>query len=253
MKKAFLITSVIDVDNTNPLTYSKVRTTFSSADRFKHTIFTIASLDMMAGADTTIFLIDASEDYEQYKSTLGYQKNLVFVSVKEEFPDIFELVRTHPNKSFGESLMLVKFIEKYRSVLDGYDYYFKMSGRYFVDSNFDTSLLNEENLDKIFFKHPFKYEWNDSWNYQIVDRRAIQNDNKLYQYSSVLYGWGRMNMDRILDIYRVIATFTNHPNGSIYDVETLLYFFTRVYEPNIIETDWVVYGWDGAGGQFLRY
>jgi hypothetical protein len=128
-----------------------------------------------------------------------------------------------------------------------------MSGRYFIDRSFDVSLFNEYNKDKIFFKRPMKFEWNNSWPYDMVDRRSLQGDNLLYQYSSVLYGFGADMLDRIVDIYHVIETFTGHPNKIVYDVETLLYYFTRVYQDKIIETDWTIYGWDGTSGTFLRY
>ena len=57
----------------------------------------------------------------------------------------------------------------------------------------------------------------------------------------------------MLDIYRVIVEFTDNTRTLNYDAETLLYFFTREYEKNIIETDWLVYGWDGVSGRFLKY
>lgn len=254
MKKAFIITSAIEVDNNYPLTYSHKRTHFDSSERLRQTAFTIASLDGIRDEDVTIFLLDASDNFEQYTITLGYQKNLKFVSIKTEFPEIFQLVRTHSNKSHCETMMLLKFVEKYKDVLDEYDLIFKISGRYFIDSSFNTNVFDEESKRKLFFKSPLKFDWNENWHYyKMVDRRTIQGDNKLYQYSSVFYGWGKEYTDKILDIYRAIAIFTNHPAGIIYDVETLLYFFTRHFENNIIETSWTVYGWDGVSGTFLRY
>jgi len=253
MKKAFIVTSAIEVDNNHPLTYSNTRTHFDSVDRFRHTAFTIASLDGIRDPDITIYIIDASDAWEPYAGVLGYQKNLKFISVKEQFPEIFNTVRTHRNKGHCESLMLAKFIEKYKTELDQYDYLFKLSGRYFIDSSFTAELFTPENTDKLFFKNPLKFEWNETWNYKMLDRRSIQKDNKLYQYSSVLYGWGKQNTDRILDIYRVISVFTNYPNGITYDIETLLYYFTRELDDKIINTNWIVYGWDGTSGNFLRY
>ena len=253
MKKAFIVTSIIDVDNVHPLTYSNTRSIFSDVERFRHTTVTIASLDLASNQDTTIFLVDASENYQQYKDVFRYQENLKFISVKEEFPDVYNIIRTHPNKSYCESLILVNFFTKYKTELENYDYFFKMSGRYFIDHHFNTALFNEENTDKIFFKKPMKFNWSDTWKYTMVDRRSIQGDDYLYQYSSVLYGFGKIFLDRFLDIYRVIAVFTGQSNTMMYDVETLLYYFTRSYESNIIETDWIVYGWDGTNATFLRY
>jgi len=253
MKKAFIITSAIEVDNAYPLTYSHVRSHFNSADRFRQTIFTIANLDAVAGDDSTFFIVDASEEPTNYSGVLTYQKNLVFVSIKDEFPDIYRLVKEHPNKSFCESLILSTFMHRYKDRLAEYDYFFKMSGRYFTDSSFNTNLFTVDNTDKLFFKEPLKFAWIENWPFSMVDRRQIQGDNNLYQYCSVLYGWGKDRYDSMLDIFRVIGEITSHPNGIQYDIETLLYFFTRNFEQSIIGVNWTVYGWDGTGGTFLRY
>lgn len=253
MKKAVIITSAIDIDNSFPLTYSNTRSAFTNEERLRHTAFTVASLDSRTDKETTMFLVDISDNYGHYRSILSYQKNLIYVSIKEEFPEVYEIARSHANKSYCETLILLAFMGKYKTILEQFDYIFKMSGRYFTDSSFDVSLFNEYNKDKIFFKRPMKFEWNDHWPYAMVDRRAMQGDNFLYQYSSVLYGFGIEMLDRILDIYHVIETFTSHPNTTVYDVETLLHYFTRTYQDKIIETDWTIYGWDGTSGTFLRY
>ncbi len=253
MKTAFLVTSTIDVNQDNPLTYSHTRSIFSKEERLKHTVFTIACLDLLSNNDNTIFLIDASENYSYYRSILSYQKNLVYVSVKEEFPEAYALTRIHPNKSFCETLILIKFIEKYKKILDNFDFMFKLSGRYFTDSSFASVPLDETHTNNLFFKVPMKFEWVDEWPFEMVDRRKIQGDNKLYQYSSIMHGWTNSYLDRILDIYRVINTFTDYQEGVKYDLETLLYFFTREYEKDILEVDWKVYGWEGVSGSFMRY
>lgn len=253
MKKAFIITSVIDANNTFPLTYSNTRTFFEAAERLRQTAFTIASIDGVRDSDITIFLLDASDNFEHLKITLGYQKNMKFISVKTEFPEIFEKTRTHANKSHCESLMLTSFIERYKKELEEFDLIFKLSGRYFIDSSFTKDQFTEISKSKIFFKKPLKFDWNENWPYEMVDRRSIQGDNKLYQYSSVFYGFGKNYLDKILDLYRVITVFTENPQGLVYDVETLLYFFTREFESDIVETAWTVYGWDGTSGTFLRY
>lgn len=253
MKKAFVITSAIDYNKDAPLTYSTVRSVFDANERFRQTVFTVASLDTASPDETTMFLVDISDNPNNWRGPISYQKNLIFVSVKDEFPDIFETVRNHHNKSYCESLILIRFFEKYESALKEFDYIFKVSGRYFTDSSFDTKIFTEENTDKIFFKKPLVFEWNDNWKYSLVDRRTEDGDNKIRQYSSILYGFGKMHFHKFLDMYRVIAVFTNHPEYTKYDVETLLYFFTRPIKNHILETDWIVYGWFGANGTFLRY
>ena len=253
MKKEFLVTSVIDTDNNYPLTYSKTRSHFSNDERLRQTIFTLTSLDHVIDDDTTIFLVDASEQSDLYKNILSYQRNLVYVDVRKEFPEVYNLIKTHPHKSYCESILQLSFYDRYKDRLKEYDYHFKMSGRYFFDSNFNLDLCTEGNKNKFFFKRPLEFDWNDNWGYSMVDRRAEQNDNKLRQYSSVLYGWGNDRHDQMIDIYRVISEFTSNPNTYHYDIETLLYFFTRQFQSDVIETNWKVFGWTGVDGTFLRY
>lgn len=253
MKKAFIVSSAIEVNNDYPLTYSQVRSHFSSEERFRQTIFTITSLDLIRDPDLTIYIIDLSENWESYAGILSFQQNLKFVSVKKDFPWIFNEARTHNNKSHCETLIVKTFIEHNLQELKNFDYVFKISGRYFIDGSFTTQHLNEHNIDKLFFKYPMKFDWIDSWPYQMVDRRKVQGDNKLYQYSSVLYGWGKNYLEKILDINRVICEITGSEKGKFYDIETLLYYFTRDFEKNIIEVPWLVNGWDGVNGRYLKY
>lgn len=255
MKKALMVTSVIDIDNTHPLTYSKVRSYFSNEDRLRHTIFTIASLDQVIDEDTTIFLLDASDNSEKYSNLFRYQRNLVYIDVGKEFPEVFNKIRTHPHKSHCEMVLQECFLKKYEKELKAYDFIFKVSGRYFFDHNFNLNHCVDGNQSKLFFKKPLEYEWNNNWGYNggPADRRHIQNDNKLRQYSSVLYCWGNEKYNEMLDIFRVIADLTNNKSYMHYDVETLIYAFTQHYASDIIETNWVVYGWTGVNGNFLRY
>jgi hypothetical protein len=214
---------------------------------------TIASLDQVSDDETTIYLIDTSENWKVYRDQLSYQKNLKFISVKEEFPEILETVKTHRQKSYCECLMLSSFMKKYQTELFENDYIFKMSGRYFIDGSFEPELFNKYHTNNIFFKKPFQWDWNDSWKYSLVDLRKEQGDNDLRQYSSVLFGWGKKHHKDIMDIWLGMTSMLSLPNMAHYDVETLLYYLVRPFEKDIIETDWMVYGWLGPTGQFMRY
>jgi hypothetical protein len=253
MKKAFIVTSAIEVDYTKPLTYSIKRSFFSEEERFRQTISTIACLDMAGDHDTTIYLVDMSDNWEKYKSLLFYQYNLKFVSVKNEFPEIFEEVRSHPNKSRGECLLLSTFMRAYAEELKQYDFMFKLSGRYLLDGSFDIGICNEENRNKIFYKKPMIFDWSDDWGYEMVDRRTEQGDQKLRQYCSVFFGWSKPYREKFSDMFTTMSSILAQPNLMKYDHETLGYFFTRGYADDIIETDWLVYGWWGGDGRFVRY
>ena len=252
MKKAFIITSAIEVDNNFPLTYSDKRSFFSNEERLRQTIMSIAFVDRLRD-DITIYLLDTSRDWSKFRDLFRYQRNLKFVSVADEFPDIHEKVTTHPNKSYCECLMMSHFLRKYRSEFDQYDFVFKLSGRYFLDSSFDIGICRQENADKIFYKRPLEFEWRDEWNYRLVDRRKEQGTNTLRQYVSILFGWTKPHYNHFLDMFTGMACLLNQPSYSHLDIETLGYYFTRPFEQDIIENEWVVYGWDGASGKFWRY
>lgn len=252
MKKAFFITSIIDLDNLNPLTYSKTRTVFGPLERFHQTVYSLTSIDLL-DKDADIFLIDASDNYSLYRSYLSFQKRLKFISVKEEFPECLETIRNYPNKSHGEAILITKFLEKYRTSLQNYDYLLKLCGRYYFDSSVDNRIFTESNRNRIFFKHPLKFEWQTNWNYQDVDLRHITGDNYIRQYCSVLYGWGIEQFDNMLDLHQKIMIKTGDPNKIQYDMESLLYFFSRELAKDITETDWTVLGCNAVGGNLMRY
>lgn len=252
MKKAFIITSAIEVDNNFPLTYSDKRSHFSNEERLRQTIMSIAFVDRLRD-DITIYLLDTSKDWTKFRDLFRYQRNLKFISVAEEFPDIHEKVTTHPNKSYCECLMMSQFLRKYKMEFMQYDFVFKLSGRYFLDGSFDIGICSEENSNKIFYKRPLEFEWRDEWNYNLVDRRKEQGTNTLRQYVSILFGWTKPHYDHFLDMFTGMACLLNQPSYSHLDIETLGYYFTRPFEQDIIENEWIVYGWDGASGKFWRY
>lgn len=253
MKTAFIISSTINVDNQYPLTYSSVRSYFSAEERLRQTQFTINSIAQATKEeDTTIYLLDSSPNWGEYLQQLIYQKNLRFISVAFDWPEVYDITRSHANKTRCESLMMSNFLNKHSKELEEFDYVFKMSGRYFINSSFNMNII-ENNPDKIFYKKYLEHEWQDHWGYEMVDQRGLQGDNKLRQYCSVLFGWGKKYQKNFADLYTAMASITDRPNMQHYDIETLGYFLTRPWAHDIIETDWIVNGWHGPDGKFVRY
>lgn len=253
MNKVFIITSCIETDNNYPLTYSNTRSIFTIEERFRQTVFTLTAVDLIKDQNTKIYLIDSSENWKKYREIFSYYPNLNFIGVKDEFPDIYEICRSHPNKSLAEAITLSSFLTKYKDDLKESDYLIKISGRYFFDRDFNTEIFNETNTDKIFFKNPLEFEFDESWNFKMVDRRSIQGNNKLYWYCSGIFGWGTQYTEKMLDIFRVISVIMKHPDCMHYQIETLLYFFTRQFEKDIIHVDWKIIGFDSVSGNFIRY
>lgn len=250
MNKIFVVGSSIQTRDA-PLTYSPVRTVFSSEERFRQTIFTINSI-RNSFPESKIVIVDSSSDYFEYISIVRYFPNVDFIPLKELSGAAFEIVNTHPNKSLCESLLLNTYYTQYKKELKQYDYIIKGCGRYFY-WGFNDSLFTAENTDKIFFKKPLNFEWNDAWNYSLVDRRSYQNNNRLHQYCTVLYAFGSQHLEKFIDINNAAVHLLQQQKMAHYDIETLSYYFTRPYENQVIETDWKVCGWDGTSGRFMYY
>lgn len=245
MKQAYIITSAIET-TADPLTYSSVRSVFGSEERLRQTVMSVASIDQAAGQDASIYLIDTSDNWQPYEDFFRYQSNLKFVSVKKEFPNIWHEATTHANKSRCEALITENFFKSYQHQLQSHDCFVKISGRYFLDSSFDTKDIQK---DKMCFKRAWEFEWQDWWNYHAVREPGSQ---VLRQYCSALFAWGAQQHQVIVSIYNQILQVLSQPDCQHYDMETLLYFYSIPYRDKIIETDWRVYGWLGPNGKFVR-
>lgn len=245
MKKAFIVISTIEISD-KPLTYSPIRSVFSAEERFTQTIITIDTINRISGKDTIIYLVDSSQNWIAYETYFRQYPNIRFVSVKKEFPEIFEEVNFHPNKSRCESLITLNFLEKYQNELTNSDILIKICGRYFVDQSLDLSHLSK---DKIYFKRAFEFAWQDWWNYDMVKE---PNSSVLKQYCSIIFGWGIDQNNNIKQMYHNIANTLSKPEMYHYDLETLLYYSTRHLKDHIIETDWIINGWTAPTGHFTR-
>lgn len=250
MRSLFIVGSSIQ-PREGRFTYSQTRSKFATDERFRQTIFTVNSI-RASFPEAKIVIVDSSNDYMEYMQTFWHIKNVDFVPLKELSEEAFEIVNTHQNKSLCESLLLNTYFKIHKPTIKEYDFVFKATGRYFY-FDFNEKLLTEENKDKIFFKKPLNFEWNDSWNYQFVDRRNHQNNNRLHQYCTVLYGFGSENLEKFIDINEAAVHLLQQPSMSHYDIETLSYYFTRQFEDKVIEVDWKVSGWDGTSGRFMYY
>jgi hypothetical protein len=252
MKKCMVVTNAIDVDYSKPLTYSSVRSAFSSDERLAQTIETIKTINRYCDEDTKIYFLVLADQPEKYCKEFAAD-NLVYVDYIKKFPKEYDIIRTHPNKTHCEVIMQKTFFESYAEELKQYDYFFKLSGRYLLDDTFNLELCNNDNLNKFLFKPHHEFEWQDWWGMDLIDRRKYQNNNNIHQYCTILYGWGREKHSIMINILKVIADVTGYNKTMQYDLELLTYFFTRWYEDDIVDLPATVSGWVGVNGQFVRY
>jgi thymidylate synthase len=139
----FGITSLIDIPNI-PLDYSTIRSVFNRDERFEQTKITISSIREKV-PEAKIIIIECS-NYETNKEQLDYlkEKTDYFLNLwdnKELHQYIFGICKT-----LGAEIMtieLINYIINNKLLFD--DYYF-ISGRYYLNDNFDLNLYNNKIL-----------------------------------------------------------------------------------------------------------
>lgn len=142
-KNIVLVTSKIVVSN-NPFTYSKTRSIYSTSERYQQTLETINSIRKKI-PDSFIVLLDNSILEKDLISTL---ENCVdkFINIIDD--DILNYYTNECKfKAFGDIYQQIKFFDSFLKYIDTSNIinFFKISGRYIVNDNFDYELYNNDN------------------------------------------------------------------------------------------------------------
>lgn len=252
MNKLFIVVSSIEANNDYPFNFGVKRSQFSNEERFRQTIFTLQSLRCWYPKDT-IIVLDTSYNVTKHQIEQIEYFNASYIPFKDIDAENHKIVTTHPSINLCECTLLSSFLKTQKAFLNKFDYIVKCTARYTYSQFYDV--FNENNVNKFFFKKPIAFEWNDGWRYEMIDRRSIQKNNVLYQYSTVLYAFGTSNLNKMIDIYDA----HNHtvemtlPLNINYDIESLLFYLTRPFENEIIETDWKIMGFEGVHGTLMYY
>lgn len=248
MKTCFIVTSSIQSTN-KPLTYSATRSAFSNEERFRQTMYSISSIKSIY-PEAKIYIVDSSKEYAEYDNFFRYYFGVEFFSIEKHDPAINYIINNHAHKSYCESLLIRTFMKAKMTELIKHDIIFKVSGRYVYEIN-----SKPKDLSKIYFKKASAHAWQNEWNdaFSLIDRRKVENDSYLRQYSTVIYAYGSKHLKVMLNIHEKILKITSNPNYRACDTELLHYFYTRDFLEDLIETDWTVSGYLGSTGSFVRY
>ena len=162
--KLVIITSIINPIK-EPLSYTNVRTIYSSEERFEQVLKTINSVKEKI-PNSLIVLLECSSNIEQYEDILRNKVDKYFNYINNT------TVLKHVNskfKSMGENYQMLNFL--INENLKDYESIIKISGRYYLNNNFNYSIFdNDENIfryyksvdvvstrlykiDKQYFKH----------------------------------------------------------------------------------------------------
>jgi hypothetical protein len=144
-KNVVLITSKIYVSN-NKFSYTEKRSVYSSEERFNQTFQTIVSIKKFIPNPYIILFDNSIFTNEQY----AFLKNNVdkFINIKND-----DLLNYYTNdyeyKAFSDIAQQLSFYDNFFKKINNFNHFFKISGRYLINSNFD---YNEFDNDDIIFK-----------------------------------------------------------------------------------------------------
>lgn len=165
-----IISSVINISR-NPLSYTPVRSVYTKEQRYEQTILTIKSLEKIK--DKKILFIECS-DITEYETNIinnvDFYKNIY----KD---DNIKSIIDGPHKGIGESLSILEGIKDIN--LSEYDNIYKLSGRYWLNDNFNYSFW--DNDDTIFFADQ-KYNGNISTVFYKINMKQYNQWINLLKY-----------------------------------------------------------------------
>lgn len=132
----FLITSVINT-GTAAYSYTSTRSTFTPQERYEQTLETIESIRTHAPPKTRILYVECSELTSEMTETLKRKVDFFIQCV--DVPDIRNACLNSEKKGYGEAKKTQHAIEYILSNKILFNRFFKISGRYFLNSHFDES------------------------------------------------------------------------------------------------------------------
>lgn len=130
-KTLFIVSSAISITS-NPLSYSSIRSSFTAVERARHTLNTILSI-RAAMPNAKILLIETGRQKELPYQLEEIVDKYVYLGNKQ----IIRHAVDGPYKGLGEALGLYlanRWIRQFNT-----DYYFKISGRYFLNDEFTAT------------------------------------------------------------------------------------------------------------------
>lgn len=135
MRLCFIISSVIYFPS-KPLSYIKTRSLFSALDRAKQTLETIRSIRSRF-KDVKIILVESGLKRDLPYDLDKYADAYVYLGENH----IVRWACDSKHKGLGEAISLI-YAKKY--IVNQSDFYFKISGRYFLTDNFNLNSWNNK-------------------------------------------------------------------------------------------------------------
>ena len=179
-KICFIVTSVIEVDNSKPWDGAARRSFFTREERMFQTKRGLANLREKCPT-AKIYLVEGSKSYFE-----ELDDNIEYVHLENLNPVVADIVRNDGFRAKCEALMIKEFLTAYLKELQQYDFIVKYSGRsmlktfsnkYFVSANRNKLLLKKLSVDPNFLNIAPSHIW-------------YREGNKLFSFHTVLMGIG---------------------------------------------------------------
>lgn len=179
----FIITSVIDTPNI-PLSYSAIRSIYTRDERFEQTKKTISSIKEKI-PEAKLMIVECS-NYETNKEQLDY-----LIDNSDYFFNLWDNQELHKyifgtSKALAEGMMTIELINYINNNNIIFDNYAKISGRYYLNDNFNINLNNDkpiiatiwlENYTSLLYKINYKYLF-------LLKEHLISYLNKMIEFYS---------------------------------------------------------------------
>lgn len=135
-KPLFIISSSIHITK-SPLSYTPVRTVFTTEDRARQTIQTVQSVRTKM-PEAKILFIETGQSNDIPQEIKTSVNAFLYLGEQKEMREAAD----SPYKGYGEAMSLY-LADPYIRALDA-DYYFKLSGRYFLNDTFNPNIWEHD-------------------------------------------------------------------------------------------------------------
>ena len=186
MKNLVLITSVIDPPDKS-LSYSKIRSVFTKNERFEQTKKTIQTIKEKI-PDCHIMITECSD--------LNSEEEKYFKDNSTYFLNLFENQKIIKNvysksKSLGEGTLTIESLNFLLEKSINYDNFIKISGRYWLNENFNFKTFNNESIVCLRINNSmvntvlYKFPYNLIKEYLIFLKNKIKNMIRCIGYETL--------------------------------------------------------------------
>lgn len=259
MKRAFLITSSIEINPNDPLKGKVPRSAFSTNERLNQTISTLINLKHR-DPSASIYLIDSSVSAFEQLSSLNLE-NFYYKRLQDLNPQIAHTVRTYSSKSYCECLMILEFLKHFKQDLKKFDFVTKICGRYILDQDYNLDVFQFSKKNKFFMKKALVWQGEDinflktNYSESVLPRDILFND-KLYGYYTVVHAFGIYKLDHY-EILMAASAQLQTEQGKFYhqDIEYTLHYLMRKLDliKDVEIVNWTIDGFCGLTGKGVRY